>query len=147
MLKKLVYVSTIFILTFMTGCSTFNQAWKKNGPALSSTNDMSGRWVGVWKSAPSGHTDKLKCIMTKEDETHYKAWFHAKYRKIFTFEYTVNLTANKNGDEFKFEGEANLGKLAGGVYHYLGTATPEDLKATYSCKYDHGVFELQRPKK
>jgi hypothetical protein len=43
------------------------------------------------------------------------------------------------------EGQENLGKLAGGNYHYTAQADPENFRSTYSNKYDYGTFELKRP--
>ena len=38
-----------------------------------------------------------------------------------------------------------LGFLAGGVYHYEGHADATNYFSTYSCKYDHGTFQMSRP--
>lgn len=40
------------------------------------------------------------------------------------------------------EGDYDLGKLAGGNYHYSGHATIDEFRCTYECKYDRGTFEL-----
>ena len=34
---------------------------------------------------------------------------------------------------------------AGGLYTYKGRATATNFFSTYSCKYDHGIFEMTRP--
>ena len=47
--------------------------------------------------------------------------------------------------EWEFDGEANLGTMAGGSYYYEGRATTTNLVSTYRSKYDHGRFEMQRP--
>ena len=46
---------------------------------------------------------------------------------------------------WEVNGEADLGKLAGGTYYYEGRITPTHFPSTYRSKYDHGSFELRRP--
>ena len=48
-------------------------------------------------------------------------------------------------DSFHFSGEADLGYLAGGVYHYDGHADGTNFFSNYSSKYDHGTFQMTRP--
>ena len=47
---------------------------------------------------------------------------------------------------WELNGEANLGKLAGGAYYYEGRISPTNFVALYRSPADHGVFELHRPK-
>lgn len=129
------------------GCSSFHKNWRAAGKVQTPTDDISGRWTGTWKSDSNGHNDKLRCVISKIDEQHYSAQFHAKYKKILSFGYTVPLTATSNSGRRDFKGEANLGKLAGGVYTYEGFATPTNFFSRYDSKYDHGVFEMSRPTK
>jgi len=46
---------------------------------------------------------------------------------------------------WQFQGDENLGWLAGGVYHYEGRVSPTNFHSTYRSKYDHGTFEMGRP--
>ncbi len=108
-------------------------------------SDITGRWQGTWKSDSNGHTDKLRCLISKGDESHYTARFHAKYKKVFSFSYTVPLVVTNIGESRQFKGEANLGKLAGGNYTYDGAATPRNFTARYDSKYDRGTFTMARP--
>jgi hypothetical protein len=105
---------------------------------------MEGRWEGHWLSHVNGHTGKLRCILSQEDDT-YAARFRATYKKILRFSYTVPLQVEQTNGVWHFHGHEDLGKLAGGVYSYEGTATPTNFHSTYNSKYDHGVFEMQRP--
>lgn len=127
------------------GCSTFNRDWKAAAVTSAPANDIAGRWQGTWRSEVNGHTDKLRCLVTKQSETSYTARFHAKYHKILSFGYTVNLAVKESGGVFHFQGEANLGKLAGGLYDYAGDASATNFFSTYRCKYDHGIFQMARP--
>ena len=65
--------------------------------------------------------------------------------KPVTFNYTVPLKVLKTNDVFNFTGDADLGSLAGGLYHYDGQAAGTNFFSTYSCKYDHGTFQMTRP--
>lgn len=84
--------------------------------------------------------------MTRESDTKYQAEFHANYKKILSFGYTVPLQVKRDGQSFRFSGEADLGKLAGGVYSYKGVASVTNFFSTYDSKYDHGTFQMTRPK-
>lgn len=133
------------LLALATGCSTFNREWRqaeKNGPPA---DDMAGRWEGTWLSHQSGHTDRLRCLMTKEEGGAYTAFFHAKYRRILSFSYKVRLAVTSTNGVKQFKGEANLGRLAGGNYAYQGTVQANRFSSAYTAKYDHGVFEMTRP--
>ena len=63
----------------------------------------------------------------------------------FSFGYSVPLQVRRTNDTYQFLGEANLGWLAGGLYHYEGSATGTNFFSTYRCKYDHGTFQMGRP--
>ena len=132
----------------VAGCSSFNRDWKAAaGPAPVPPDGIEGRWEGRWRSEETRHNDILRCLVSRGTNGVYMARFHAKYWAVFhvSFSYTVPLTVKQQGDEFEFEGSANLGALAGGLYTYKGQATATNFVSTYSCKYDHGVFEMKRP--
>lgn len=106
---------------------------------------MEGRWEGHWLSDVNGHNGKLLCIVSRQETGDYSAWFKATYKKVLKFSYTVPLIVDPLDTGWKFSGHEDLGKLAGGVYHYEGTATATNFHSTYRSKYDHGVFEMTRP--
>ena len=106
---------------------------------------MEGRWQGTWVSEVNHHNGTLRCLLTKNPDGDYHARFKATYAEILSFGYAVNLKVQENGDSINFEGDANLGKLAGGVYHYVGNATATNFFASYACPKDHGTFQMQRP--
>ncbi len=126
------------------GCSSFKQEWRQAGLYPSGNGSLEGRWDGTWVSDANGHTDQLKCVVAPKPDGTFRARFHAKYRKILTFGYTVSLNVQTNLGRFNFDGEADLGWYAGGVYHYSGWADATNFHATYSCKYDHGTFQMTR---
>lgn len=127
------------------GCSTFNRDWDRAADQLPSPNSIAGRWEGKWTSEVNGHTGRLRCLLTRESDASYRAQFRATYWKIFRFSYAVSLTVEEHDGVWRLDGEEDLGKMAGGVYRYEGRVSPTNFEATYSSKYDHGIFKMQRP--
>ena len=127
------------------GCRSFNSDWKAAADHASGVDDIQGRWQGIWASDVTGHTDKLRCMISTNQEGTIKARFKANYKKVFTFGYTVPLTLQPSGTGYTFQGEANLGWMAGGMYYYGGTVDATNFSSTYSNRYDHGVFRMGRP--
>lgn len=125
------------------GCSGFQRDWSR--AAKEEFTGIAGRWEGTWESDASGHKDKLRCLLTPIDAQTYEARFRAKYRKVLSFSYTATFTGYHTNGAFYFSGEADLGKLAGGVYSYDGNITADRFFSTYQSKYDHGTFHLKRP--
>ena len=83
--------------------------------------------------------------MTPRPDGSFSARFHAKYARIFGFSYTATLAVQTNGPVFNFQGDADLGKLAGGIYRYEGSISNGRFSSTYQSKYDHGTFDMTRP--
>jgi len=129
----------------LCGCSSFNREWKSALKEPVPAQGLAGPWEGRWVSDATGHNDRLRCVVTEQSTNHYRADFHANYKRIFHFGYTVPLEVRRNGAKYDFSGEADLGKLAGGVYKYEGNATGTNFVSTYTSKYDHGKFEMSRP--
>lgn len=127
------------------GCSSFNHDWKEAAAREPTTENLQGSWQGVWASDVTGHTDKLRCLISAKQDGTYKARFKANYKKVFTFGYTVPLTVTPTGTNYAFRGEANLGWMAGGMYYYSGCADATNFNSTYSNRYDHGSFRMGRP--
>jgi hypothetical protein len=132
-------------IVLVSGCSTFNREWRKASANQFSTADLQGRWEGTWHSDKTGHSGKLRCIITKTDDGVLHAHFHAKFFKIMSFSYTVPLKAEQSANQFNFSGEADLGRKAGGVYHYEGHADAVNFFSKYSSTKDHGTFQMTRP--
>ena len=131
------------------GCCGFDRAWRRAAEENpGARDDIRGRWAGTWRSDVSGHHNELRCLMTPQTNDVFSARFHARYKKgifRFSFSYTIPLRVRRSGDSFEFDGEADLGWLAGGIYRCDGSATVTNFHSTYESKYDHGVFELSRP--
>jgi hypothetical protein len=136
----------ILLALLLCGCSTFNRDWRRAAVPDPSQNSIEGRWEGHWISDVNGHHGGLRCLMTRQTNAVYQARFRATYARALHFSYTVPLEVQPHFGGWEFNGEANLGKLAGGLYYYEGRATPTNLLSTYRSPSDHGRFDLQRPK-
>lgn len=133
------------LAVLLCGCSSFNRAWRQAGKQPAAADSIEGRWEGRWLSDVNGHTGHLRCLLTRNADTHYTARFRATYWKIFRYSYEVNLWFEPREDGWRFRGEEDLGWLAGGVYNYEGQATSTHFHSTYRSKHDHGTFEMRRP--
>jgi hypothetical protein len=134
------------VLPLVTGgCRSFHHDWTEAARKFPAPDDLQGRWQGTWVSEVNGHTDTLRCVITRKEDGIYKARFLAHYHKVFRFGYTVELKAQSGTNGFTFSGDANLGWLKGGMYHYEGRADAAGFFSTYRCKYDHGTFQMGRP--
>ena len=139
--------STILILLLcLTGCSSFNREYKAALTRPIPASDISGPWEGRWLSDKNGHTGKLRAVLEKSSNQQYDAHFHATFWKIFRTSYRVPLNFKEENGRTTLNGEQNLGRLSGGIYTYQGEATPTHFFSTYKSKYDHGTFEMKRPK-
>ncbi len=135
----------LFLLLFASGCSSFDRAWRRAAAAPEPPKDIQGAWTGTWRSDRDGHDGALRCVITEWEDGKFLALFRATYWKTLEFDQSVVLVARERRGTWTFEGSADLGALAGGVYHYKGTATPRNFTATYRSKYDRGVFTMARP--
>ncbi|MDX1953522.1 MAG: hypothetical protein SFY81_15210 [Verrucomicrobiota bacterium] len=130
----------------VTGCSSFNKEWKAALKNPIPAQDITGPWEGRWMNEDESHGGKLRCLLTKIDQQTYRADFHAKYKRILSFGYSVQLKGTNSNGNFEFTGEEDLGKLAGGLYTYSGTITPERFFSTYKSSYETGTLKMERPK-
>jgi hypothetical protein len=132
----------------LCGCSGFERDWRS--PALlrppENADPFVGRWKGYWKSVPSGHSGSLRCIVTRLDDDTCRAQFNASWALLLRFGYTADMRIEQDGGVAHFTGQADLGRMAGGIYHYDGHADGAVLYCTYRSSADHGYFKLTRPK-
>lgn len=132
----------------LCGCSQFERDWRS--PALlkppANGDPFAGRWKGYWRSIPSGHSGSVRCIVTRIDDDTRRAQFKASWALLLKFGYTAEMHVRREGGADHFTGQADLGKMAGGVYHYDGYADGTELYCEYRTGADHGYFKLTRPK-
>ena len=139
-------IPALLIASLGLGCSAFDRDWKK--AASQPQAGIEGRWIGQWKSKQNQHHGVLRCLIDKKEDNLYETRFHAKYKLgILTlgYSYTMEMTIAQDGAEYQFTGEADLGKLAGGVYQYNGSGTTNQLIINFRSPKDRGTFRLQRP--
>jgi len=137
----------LVVALILCGCSSFNRDWEKAKVLPSSENSMAGPWEGTWSSDVNHHNGRLRCLMTPETNSVYRARFRATYGKFFWFNYEVPMEVQPHFGGWEFNGEADLGKMAGGAYYFEGRATTTNLTSTYRSSSDRGMFELKRPEK
>ena len=137
--------SFIALALLLCGCSSFNREWRRAGRQPAPQDSICGRWEGRWLSDANAHSGALRCIVTAETNGIYAARFRATYMKTLSFSYTVRLQVEQRDGNWHFLGEEDLGAIAGGVYSYVGSATPTNFQSTYDSKYDRGIFEMRRP--
>jgi len=142
--RRVLLVAAAALALFLCGCSSFNRAWRNAASEPVRADSLEGRWQGRWVSDVNGHNGQLRCLISQQDEGQYAARFRATYMRVLRFSYTVPLTAERSNGVWHFHGEEDLGKMAGGVYRYVGTATSNQFHSTYRSKHDHGVFEMDR---
>jgi hypothetical protein len=99
-------------------------------------------WAGEWVSEVNGHRGELKCLLTQTAPGKFDAAFYAVFARLLKVSYHVPLQGRQTEGVLKLEGQTDLGKLAGGIYHYEGEMDEASLRCTYRCAYDHGVFHL-----
>lgn len=133
------------LVAVLSACSSFGREWRAAARLPPPADPLAGRWEGRWVSEVNGHAGRLRALLTPTGEDTYRARFHARYARLFTFGYTVELRAtNAASGVAHFAGSADLGRLAGGVYRYSGRADATNFQATYESRADHGRFELRR---
>jgi hypothetical protein len=127
------------------GCSSFNRDWRAAQPAVVPASSMAGRWTGTWQSAVNGHQGQLRAILTPIDEGRLDARFRARFWGIMAYSYRLELGVESTSPgHWAFEGETDLGWVAGGRFRCQGTATTNALRANYESKRDRGTFTLSR---
>jgi hypothetical protein len=137
------WIISVGLVLLSVGCSTFDRDWK----AAAADTGIEGRWVGRWSSDHNQHNDVLRCLITRKEGNIYSTRFHAKYKFGFlpiSFGYGLDMTVTEANGQYQFQGQADLGKLAGGLYQYTGTGTTNQLQFNYRSPKDYGTFNLQR---
>lgn len=164
--KRSVIVVALGLTLLLGGCSSFESKWEtalaQGTPDLAQpapvaptgSPTIAATWKGMWHSEPSGHEGQLRCIVSLLPHTgketsvtrRYAFHFHALWGWDFPAEYTIEMNVMdpaEAGQPITFEGEQDLGFLAGGVYRCEGKIEGDQFKATYKSKYDHGTFEMK----
>jgi hypothetical protein len=131
-------------LLSLTGCSAFERNWHAAECYPTTAGGLDGRWEGCWHSDFNGHQGKLRAVIVREGENQYCAHFKATYLLILPFEFSIPLYVTESGGVHTFQGQADLGFLAGGVFTYCGQADACRFHADFCAKRDYGTFTMTR---
>lgn len=155
--------AAIVVALGLSSCSIgYNREWTKakQEAAAHPPKDMSGPWVGTWRSDKNGHHGDLRCIVSVVGKDGYgegndphrfhigqtnRFHYHATFMKFLSATYDVTHQIFRSHDQFTFSGDQALYGKGSGLYHYEGKATPQTFHATFRSESDHGVFEMKRP--
>ena len=98
----------LLLLCLAPGCSSFHREWRAAGRNPVQPGALTGRWEGTWQNTNNTHRDRLRAIITQTQPGTYRAFFHARYKRVLTFSYAVPLTQQGvEGDRTLFRGEAD----------------------------------------
>ncbi|MFP6762761.1 MAG: hypothetical protein VB858_04060, partial [Planctomycetaceae bacterium] len=103
--------------TVLTGCA-FEREWQSAQGYSWPENELAGCWDGKWHSDWNNHEGRLRAIITKQGEGYYHAHFKATFLKIVPYEFELPMLVTDAGQVYTFQGDADLGLLAGGQYVY-----------------------------
>ncbi len=139
------YLVVIAFALALSGCAgEFDRAWRaaERRPA---GDALAGRWDGTWRSEKHKSAGgRLRGVMIPLGKNAYRAEFKANWL-VFTSAYSVDFRTERRRGELHFQGEHDLGRLYGGVYTFIGRATPDRFLASYDSSYDRGTFKMSRP--
>ncbi len=129
-------------LMLLAGCTTFDARYEA---ALINRAQagVEGAWEGRWQSENGHGGDRLRAVVTQREPQKLHVIFRAHFWGIFDIDEEVDLSVAST-NPVRASGEADLGYFKGGVYSYEATITSSKFDATYTSKYDHGVFNLSR---
>lgn len=144
MVKRWFAVGLGVLATLLAGCSSFGKHWRDMETRPAAADALAGRWQGEWRSEPSGHSGKLRCLIRPlpGEPGRYQATFQAKWMTLFTFEQPAVLSVEPTPTGVRFSGESDLGSW--GVYRYDGSVEGAAFHATYQTANDHGTFRMTR---
>ena len=124
------------------GRSHFEEEWDRF--KARGTTDLQGCWAGTWRSDDLRKQGPLRCVLTRIAPATYVASFCVRCFGRFPVSYDVQLRVVEQQNRFDLEGVADLGLIAGGVHHFAGRATLQELWCNYSAKKETGKLELKR---
>ena len=130
------------LASLVSSSRRFRQEWSRS--RISQDGGLAGRWRGEWRSSTNGHCGPLRCVLSTAKELQYTAIFHAVYWKVLRVSYSVPLELVRTNDHFSFQGQVDLGKLAGGVYRFAGVCTFRSFDGTYENRYGRGHLQMTR---
>lgn len=135
------------LVGMLTGCSGFDRRWEHAAASPPPADDITGRWIGAWRSNHNDDTGQLRAIVSRNDDGSYHVDYHATYGTLLTLTFSYALDMQPTQDEggvWRFAGESDLGVFGG--YRHDGYATPAEFAADYEASAgDHGTYRMTRP--
>lgn len=131
---------------------SFRSAWKETAP----NTGVNGKWEGTWHSTASGHTGKLRAVISGPEPlltaskqspaaVPHPFFYHCTWRGILSASFkTTHLVVRKNNSTHTFKGDHKMPNWVGGMYHYEGTIKGDDFNACYESGMDRGTFTMKR---
>lgn len=139
------YLVLCALASAATGCcTTFERDWKSAQSTPASHDGLAGAWEGTWESDSNGHHGSLRAVITKCGENQYCARYHATFCKFIPYGYDTYHVAFEENGAMHFQGQTDLGWLAGGSYTYAGWANGHQYAARYRTEDDNGYFRMTR---
>ena len=136
--------AALFLAMAAAGCcSTFERDWQA-GLCSPPADRLAGLWEGSWESESNGHHGALRAIITPCGPNQYFARYDARFCWFIPYGYDTHHWAFDEGDVTHFQGDADLGRLAGGVYRCSGWVHHDDYAACYTADRDRGHFRMRR---
>jgi|GEM_PF-2836801 len=139
-----IWLGLHLLMVCFTGCA-FERQWQSARQFNSLEYELAGCWEGTWQSDVSRRQGSIRAIITRQGQNCYHAHFRTSCVSVIPVEFEMPLYVSDEGTVYSFEGEQDLGRLAGGVFICSGQASGCDLSADYlSDRGDSGKLALTR---
>lgn len=129
------------ILLLAAGCASFERPWQRALQQPPPATDITGAWIGTWQNTNNSHGGALRALVTRVDESTYRARFHATWGGHSGSFRTV-LRGHGESGEFVFTGSK---RILGFRITNTGRANATNFVSTYESRFDTGTFTLRRP--
>ena len=112
-------------------------------PVVAQSPDLSGRWVGEWRSDANGHHGPLKARFRKVDDCTYQVTYRGRFFVVVPFVYRTSMTVTGEGPDTVMLLASKKLPLVG-EFRSEATATATDFQSTFQSGKDSGQFLLRR---
>ena len=136
------------LASLLAACSSFDRHWEDAARGKAGA----ARWDGYWRSGKNVyangayHHGRLRCVLVPLPDKSLAAHFHANWL-IFSGNYDMTLRpvpmAARRANVREYEGTHDLPAMFGGAYHYRAKIDGDHFTANYTCRIDHGIFDLR----
>lgn len=139
-----IWLGLHLLMVCFAGCA-FERQWQSARQFNSLEYELAGCWEGTWQSQVNHRQGSIRAIITRQGQNCYHAHFRTSCVSVIPVEFEMPLYVSDEGAVYSFEGEQDLGRLAGGVFVCSGRASGCELSAEYlSDRGDSGRLTLTR---